>query len=222
MRVNGSEIVHVQLERKRTAVGRLVATCRGDAASDAMGAGRRSLRSMLDKPPLPQLTSPAMKRLTLGVSACSETLALLVSMAWADGRLDEKEKAGVRGATQVFNLAKATRDRLEGMLAEKAPIDAAALGRLSSREAAFAYVAAAWMAGIDDATDAEERAVLDKVGSALHLPKERQQELEKIAGNLEPLPEGSHDWSQEITKLFKSIPPHLEGDPTEDFEVVFE
>ena len=42
-----------------------------------------------------------MKRLTIGADACTETLALLITMAWADGRLDDTEKQGVVAASEV-------------------------------------------------------------------------------------------------------------------------
>ena len=47
-----------------------------------------------------------MKRLTIGADACTETLALMITMAWADGRLDDVEKESVLEAAQVFNLTK--------------------------------------------------------------------------------------------------------------------
>jgi hypothetical protein len=50
--------------------------------------------------------------------------------------------------------------------------------------------------------------------------KERQAELTGIAKGLEPLPEGARYWSEEITRLFKAIPPELE-EPKGDFEVSF-
>ena len=59
-----------------------------------------------------------MKRLTIGADACTETLALLITMAWADGRLDDNEKASVLAAAEVFNLTKELRDRLDQILAE--------------------------------------------------------------------------------------------------------
>ena len=45
----------------------------------------------------------------LGMLALISTSA----MAWADGRLDDREKAGVRGAAEVLNLSKEFRDKLD-------------------------------------------------------------------------------------------------------------
>ena len=57
-----------------------------------------------------------MKRLTISADACTETLALLIAMAWADGRLDDKEKEGVRAASEVFNLTNTPSFNLPGSL----------------------------------------------------------------------------------------------------------
>jgi uncharacterized membrane protein YebE (DUF533 family) len=143
-------------------------------------------------------------------------------MSWADGKLDDREKDGVRGAAEVLNLNKETRDRLEKLMAVKSGVEDLSLGKLTPREGAFAYVAAAWMAGIDEDVADKERAMLDKVAEMLKLDAKRQSELEAVAKQLEPLPDGKRNWSEEITKLLRAIPPHLEAEPSDDFEVVFE
>ena len=61
---------------------------------------------------------PPMKRLTISGDACIETLALLITMAWADGRLDDHEKKAFARPRSVFNLTKELRERLEELLAE--------------------------------------------------------------------------------------------------------
>jgi tellurite resistance protein len=168
-----------------------------------------------------------LKRLTISGRACTETLSLLIAMAWADGRLDDSEAQGVRGATQVLNLTKEQRDRVETMLAAPVPLAQIGLSALSARDQAFAYVAAAWMAHIDNKLDSKEEAMLDELGTKLGFSRERQQELVTISRGLEGLPAGARNWGQEITKLFKAIPPELEELDAQDFvegeefEVVF-
>jgi uncharacterized tellurite resistance protein B-like protein len=162
-----------------------------------------------------------MQRLTISVHACTETLGLLVAMAWADGRLDDSEKDGVRGAAQVFNLSKESRGRIDALL-EKAPdVADAKTDSLSSRDKSFAFVAAAWMAHVDGKLVPEEEKVLAKIGTKLALDGARQKQLIEAAKKLEPLPEGKRSWSTEITRLFKAIPAEIE-EIDGDFEVVFE
>lgn len=153
-----------------------------------------------------------MKRLTIGADACTETLALLITMAWADGRLDEREKEGVRAAASVFNLTKELRARLDQLLEEPMPVGELLFDTLSDRDKAFAFVAAVWMSGADADVDAKEAALLEELANQLALSAERRTELEQIAKDLEPLRRGGKSWASELAMIFKAIPQRLEGD----------
>lgn len=163
-----------------------------------------------------------MKRLTVSGRACGETLAILIAMAWADGKLEAAEKDGILGATKVFNLPKETRDKIESLVEAKTSMADLSLGDLTAREKAFAFVAAAWMAGVDEDVDPKEKEALEELARKLGLTVGQVDELAGVSEKLEPLPEGKRSWSEHITALFKAIPAHLEDEPAEDFEVVFE
>lgn len=163
-----------------------------------------------------------MKRLTISGDACVETLAALIAMAWADGRLEDQEKEGIRAAASVFNLTKELRDRLEELLQKPIAVDELLVDELSARDKAFTYVAAAWLTGVDDDVDAKEEEMLDKLGGVLGLTADRRGELAQIARDLEPLRKSKDHWASELVSLFKAIPSRLEGDGTENFEVAFE
>ncbi len=160
-----------------------------------------------------------MKRLTISADACTETLALLITMAWADGRLDDREKEGVRAAAGVLNLTKELRERLDQLLEQPMPVEELLVESLSERDKAFAYVAAVWMSGADADVDEKEKALLARVADLFQLPNARRTELEQIAKDLEPLRRGGKSWAGEITMLFKAIPQRLEND--ESLEVSF-
>lgn len=162
-----------------------------------------------------------MRRLTIRVSACTEAMGLLVLMAWADGRLDDREKEGVRGAAKVLNLPAEFRARLEQRLAAPGSLEELDVANLTTRERAFAFVAAAWMAQVDEELDAKEQELLDRIGSALEFTEEQQAEYANIARSLRPLPSGVATWADQITRLFKAIPAELE-EPGAAFEIVFE
>ena len=161
-----------------------------------------------------------MKRLTIGADACTETLALLITMAWADGRLDDNEKAGVLAAAEVFNLTKELRDRIDQILLKPMPVEELLVEGLSSRDKAFAFVAAVWMSGVDSQVDEKEQQLLDKAADLLGLDAARKKELVQVARDLEPLRKGEGAWTKEIVSLFKAIPARLEGGG--EFEVAFE
>jgi uncharacterized membrane protein YebE (DUF533 family) len=159
-----------------------------------------------------------MKRLTIGADACTETLALLITMAWADGRLDDNEKAGVKAAAEVFNLTKELRDRIDQILQKPMPVDELLVENLSARDKAFAFVAAVWMSGVDSEVDEKEKALLEQAAQLLGFNAARKQELELLARDLEPL-DRDGSWTKEIVTLFKAIPVRLEGDG--EYEVAF-
>jgi uncharacterized membrane protein YebE (DUF533 family) len=163
-----------------------------------------------------------MKRLTISCQACVETLALLVTMAWADGRLEASERAGVIGAAGVLNLSKQLRDRLHDVLEKPVPVEQILFDTLSVKDRAFAYVAAAWMAGVDEDVDPKEEDLLDRTAALLGFSPARKAELERIARDLQPPAEGGRKWASEIERLFRAIPPRLESADPEEVEVVFE
>ena len=162
-----------------------------------------------------------MRRLTIQVSACMEAMGLLIQMAWADGRLDDREKEGVRGAAQVLNLPADFRARLEQQLAAPGSLEQLNLSKLTTRERAFAFVAAAWMAHVDEVLDPKEKDLLSRLGEKLEFTPEQQETYSNIAASLRPLPSGVASWADQITRLFKTIPAELE-EPGGAFEVVFE
>lgn len=163
-----------------------------------------------------------MKRLTVSGRACGETLAILIAMAWADGKLEAAEKDGILGATKVFNLPKETREKIESLVEQQTTMADLSIGDLSAREKAFAFVAASWMAGVDEDVDPKEAEALEELARRLGLTVGQVAELATLSEKLEPLPEGKRSWSEHITALFKAIPAHLEDEPSDDFEVVFE
>ncbi len=162
-----------------------------------------------------------MKRLTISGDTCTEALALLITMAWADGRLDDREKEGVRAAADVFNLTKELRGRVDQLLEKPMPVEELLVDSLGARDKAFLYVAAAWMANIDEDVDPKEQALLDKTAQLLGITSGRRNELAGIARDLPPRKE-KRAWADEIVSLFRAIPQRLEGDGTETFEVAFE
>jgi uncharacterized membrane protein YebE (DUF533 family) len=151
-----------------------------------------------------------------------ETLALLISMAWADGKLEDSEREGVLAAASVFNLTKELRERLDELLKKPISVDELLVDELAPRDRAFAYVAAAWLSGVDDDVDEKEKRVLDQAAGVLGLTEDRRRELDAIARDLEPLRVGKASWANEIVSLFRAIPARLEGDGTEAFDVAFE
>ncbi len=163
-----------------------------------------------------------MKRLTVSGHTCVETLALLIAMAWADGHLEDSERASVKGAADVLNLSKALRDRLDLVLTTPVPVSQLLIEEMSPADRDFAYVAAAWMSGVDDDVDAREEAMLDEVATLFEIDVARKAQLEAVARGLTVKSSGDRNASEELVALFRAIPPRLEGEALEELDVVFE
>lgn len=162
------------------------------------------------------------KRLTISADACTETLAAIITMAWADGHLDDVEREGIRAAASVLNLSKELRDRLEQLMKAPIPAEELLFDGLSDKDRAFAFVAAAWMSHVDRNVDDKESALLDQLGSLLGFSEEKKRELRQIAADLAPGEHPKSAWAAEIVTIFKSIPHRLEGGADDQFDVAFE
>lgn len=145
-----------------------------------------------------------MRRLTLSVRACTETMGLLVAMAWADGHLDEEERDGLHDAAKTLNLPRELRERLESFADDKLTVADVKLDTLKGVERDFAYVCAAWMANVARGIDDSEIAMLDEVAAALDIDEARQGELAGLALDL-PVPEPGQSWAQGIRGLFSAV-----------------
>ena len=147
-------------------------------------------------------------------------MRLLIAMAWADGRLDDNEKAGVRGAAEALILSTDVRDKLDAALATALPLDQILFENLQARDKSFAYVAAVWMMNADENVDDKEKAMVEKVASTFGFDDATKKELDAIAKDLAKTGK-DRKWQDEIAALFKAIPPRLEK-ATGDVEVTFE
>ena len=90
---------------------------------------------------------------------------------------------------------------------------------LGPKDRSFAYVAAAWLSGVDDEVDPKEEDKLHEVRDLLGIDLDRAAELEKIARDLKPH-EGA--WAHDLVALFKAIPVRLEVSTEDELEVAFE
>ena len=166
-----------------------------------------------------------MRRLTISVRACTETLALLVAMAWVDGNLDDDERGGIRDAAKMLNLPKELRDRLEGYMKEPPPLDEVGLAEMGRKEREFAFVASAWLANLSEGIVDAEQELLDDIAAEIEIDEPRQLELTKLAQEIDP-PADGESWAKTIQDLFRAIATRVEpakdGEEGEPVEVAFE
>ncbi len=162
-----------------------------------------------------------MPRLTIRVEACTEILAILIVMAWADDKLEDPEKASIRSAASVLNLNKELRDRLDKMLESPIPLSQVLVANLGPKDRSFAYVAATWLSGVDKDVDPKEQDLLRQIQELLEIDDARAEELASMARELGK-PKDNARWADDLTALFKAIPVRLEASAEDEVEVAFE
>jgi uncharacterized membrane protein YebE (DUF533 family) len=105
----------------------------------------------------------------------------LAAIGWADGKLDQEEAdAIVRTAVEEgLELDEIT----EIEEATKKPVEIGALDykNMSKADRLFVYAVGAWMTRLDGVTVDEERAALDALGAALHIPEKPREHADAIA-----------------------------------------
>jgi tellurite resistance protein len=193
-------------------VAREACALRGRETARARGSDARTRRGPVDGMDvaiapwrsIDDLGGLAMRRLLIDPEVCTEVMALLVAVAWADDELQEEEKQGLRAACDSLNIPKALRPRLESFIADARPVADLEFGAFETRDRAFAFVAAAWMAHLHGGIDEREGALLGEIADALDIDPARQTELRAVATAIEPPPEGAR-WSNTIVQLFRSI-----------------
>lgn len=105
------------------------------------------------------------------------SLKILVSVARADGVLQDSERSALESTLAETNLPGTT---VQGLLEGAIDLDAE-LKKLSSAEAReHTYAAAAALAKADGACSAEEQRVLDKIKESLQIPAEQAKLLDRL------------------------------------------
>jgi uncharacterized membrane protein YebE (DUF533 family) len=110
-----------------------------------------------------------------------DTLLALAAMAWADGKLEAREAAGIRAAAGQLGLAAEELTELEQALQEPVGMDAVETVRMTRLTRLFTYAAATWIAHIDNRMVVQEREALDTLGDRLGLSKYARQRAEAVA-----------------------------------------
>lgn len=156
-----------------------------------------------------------MQHIRLRAEACVETMGLLIAVAHADQRLHEAEREALRSALQVLELGPDLAARIEALITTPLPVDQLLLEALTLEERTFAFVAASWLAAVDDRIDVRELGVLELAREQLGFTAVRAEELRAIAVDVAnehaPQAHDSTTWAHELVTLFRAIPTRLRG-----------
>ncbi len=85
----------------------------------------------------------------------------------------------------------------------------------------FAFVAAAWLTGVDEDIDPKEQDFLNELASSIGFDAARRKELTQISRDMAKEHARKESWADDIVALFKAIPARLEN-ADDDVEIAFE
>ncbi len=98
-----------------------------------------------------------------------DTVLALVAVAWADGKVDPAEAAGIRGAAHQLGLDADSVKVMESALGRAFTMDEVETVRMSRLTRLFTYASAVWIATVDGAVTPEETRALTLLGDRLGL-----------------------------------------------------
>jgi uncharacterized membrane protein YebE (DUF533 family) len=98
-----------------------------------------------------------------------DTLIALAAVAWADGKIEASEAAGIRSAAQQLGLGEHDLRAVEETLRRPVPLEEVETIRMNRLTRLFTYAVAVWIAEIDGAVPPPEEAALNLLGERLGL-----------------------------------------------------
>ncbi|MCC6668446.1 MAG: TerB family tellurite resistance protein [Polyangiaceae bacterium] len=110
-----------------------------------------------------------------------DTVLALVAVAWADGKVDPAEAAGIRGAAEQLGLGADDLKVVEAALGRVFDMNEVETVRMNRHTRLFTFAAAAWIASVDGAIAAAEESVLGLLGDRLGLSQVARDRARSVA-----------------------------------------
>ncbi|MCC6902500.1 MAG: TerB family tellurite resistance protein [Polyangiaceae bacterium] len=110
-----------------------------------------------------------------------DTVLALVAVAWADGKVDPAEAAGIRGAAEQLGLGADDRKVVEAALGRHFDMNEVETVRMNRHTRLFTFAAAAWIASVDGAIAAAEESVLALLADRLGLSQVARDRARTVA-----------------------------------------
>jgi uncharacterized membrane protein YebE (DUF533 family) len=123
----------------------------------------------------------------MDVNIGRDTLLALAALAWADGKLDPREAAGIRSAAKQLSFPDSELALLEEALKTTVSLDQVETVRMTRLARLFTYAAACWIAELDGALSPAEERTLGLLGDRLGLSRLARDRAVGVArGNATP------------------------------------
>lgn len=120
-----------------------------------------------------------MRRMAVEIGR--DTLVALAAVAWADGKLDPAEAAGIRSAAGQLGLGAEDLKAVEDALSRKVSLEEVESVRMSRLTRLFTFAVGTWIAHIDGQVPKEEREALTLLGDRLGLSSVARERAESAA-----------------------------------------
>lgn len=133
----------------------------------------------------------------------------LAAIGWADGELDRNEADAIARTALEDGLELEQIEELEKLMKEPVPIGSIDWRSMSKEDRLFVYAVASWMTRLDGEMSDNERAALDLVGEALHIPDRPREHADAIAIEVAALPAGDRPDRFDIPRLRETIATRL-------------
>ena len=135
----------------------------------------------------------------------------LAAVGGADGKLDEEEADAIVRTAVEEGLSMDEIEEIDA--ATKTPGDIGKIDRttMSKADRLFVYAVAAWMTRLDGVEAEEEKAALDRLGTALRIPDGPRAHADEIAREIASLPEGDRPHRYDLPRLRKTLADRLQA-----------
>lgn len=110
-----------------------------------------------------------------------DTMLALCAIAWADGKVGEREAAGIRAAAQQLGISGEDTQVIEQALSQRMGVEDVETIRMNRLTRLFTYAIASWIAHIDGKLSAEEDSVLAVLGDRLGLSAVARERAKNVA-----------------------------------------
>jgi tellurite resistance protein len=117
----------------------------------------------------------------MSVDIGRDTLVALAAVAWADGRIDPAEAAGIRSAASQLGLDAGDLKLVEDALSRHVALEEVETVRMSRLTRLFTFAVGTWIAHIDGQVPKEEQDALNLLGDRLGLSSVARQRAESAA-----------------------------------------
>jgi len=135
----------------------------------------------------------------------------LAAVGWADGKLDEEEADAIVRTAVEEGLSMEEVEEIDAATKTATDIGKIDRSNMSKADRLFVYAVAAWMTRLDGVEADEEKAALDRLGTALRIPDRPRVHADEIAREIAALPEGDRPHRYDLPGLRKTLADRLQA-----------